>query len=101
MTEAEKEVEWNKLLILLLKQMLKMFPKSCKLYLLQSYILYWKMGSTWNSVYSLLKIPDLKPTLIEEFSCMRASLQIEKNLKDADLRSIEATGINVSLIVKY
>lgn len=101
MTENEKETVWNKLLILLLQQMIKSFPKSSRLYLLQSYILYWKLGSKWKSVYSLLKIPHLKPTFLEEFSCMRVSLQIEKNLKDTDLRNIEATGINISLLVKY
>ena len=43
----------------------------------------------------------MKPSFQEHFCAMRATKAIEKDIKDKELRMVEATGIDVTMIFEF
>jgi len=99
--DNKKDTLWNELLKNLIKEGIQKFSRSTRLRLLLSSIEYHKLGSVWLSIYSLMVIPEMKPSIQEQFAATRAILNIEKDMKDNDLRMIESTGVDITMIFQF
>ena len=86
---------YYKVLIYIVKKGLQEHPRSTRLWLLLSNMEFSLLNLKWQAVYSINQLFMMKPSLKEQFSAVRTSIQIEREMKNSTLKDIESTGLDL------
>lgn len=98
---TDKSHQWYLFIKSLLVDALERFPKSGRLHLLYAFIQHEKLKNRYKALCEMMIIERGKPNIQEEFSIFRHKNIIEEEMIEYDLRSIEAKGLDVNIIVDF
>lgn len=100
--EMEKQkMKINNFVISFINRALKYYPRSINLRILKSHFQFWETGTYWNSVYTLMKIPDLRPSIVEQCCSVCCSTQVEMKLMNMDEEEIKRSGFDIEKMISY